>query len=201
MPDFKVTRYECDHDLLPMVCVRCGAPATECVARPLPKPPKAWTCLFIPIILVVYLAIPASLLILLWLIPTEPDRVRLPVCDAHRDDWSWRSRFRTRWLWPPIIFASLVVQVLCLTGVILHQAFYAHAAAGVLVLGFVIDYWTVGRKEVQVARAGPTEAQLRNVHQAFVDALIHDRARDRVDNPDRRAFRGAIQEDYDDEVT
>ena len=201
LPKITVTRYECDHDLLPAVCVRCGAPAVERVPRSLPKPPKAWGCLLWgPLVLIVYLALPFTIMLILWLLPRDQNRVRLPTCAAHRDDWAWRYRVRTRWLWPAICFVSLVVQVICLTGTVVHQGFYAHAAAGVLVVGFLFDQLTLGRREVEITRPSSKELILRGVHQGFVDALIHDRARDRVDNPERRALRGGVQEDYDDEV-
>jgi hypothetical protein len=49
-------------------------------------------------------------------------------------------------------------------------------------------------------RAGPDNIRLVHVHQAFADALIHERARDRLDNPERRAPQGDMRVDYDDEL-
>ena len=93
------------------------------------------------------------------------------------------------------------MQAACLAGWILHPGFYAHAAAGVVCLGLAVDQLFVARGEVGILRASPTEVRLTNVHPDFVNALIEDRARDRVDNPDRRALRGDLRDDYDDELT
>jgi hypothetical protein len=196
-----VTTYECDHDLVPMVCARCGVPATDRVPRPVPVPPGCGTAAWLfPLFLVVYLAVPAVLALLPWLTQRyRRTEVRIPFCAMDRSHWAWRDRFRLRVLWPIVFVVSLAVQVLCLTGVILHPAFYAHSAAGVVVVGFVIDGLVLGRGEVTVHRAGKEAFSLNRVHPDFVAALIEDRARDRVDNPDRRALRGDMQDDFDDE--
>jgi hypothetical protein len=150
-----------------------------------------------------YLAVPASILLFLIFAPRiwRYERTGLPTCDAHAADWARRRRIRTRWLWPPVAAASLAVQAACLTGLILHPALYAHTAAGVVFIGFVIDVLLVGRREVGIMRAGPENIRLIHVHQSFVDALTHERARDRVDNPERRVPQGDMRVDYDDEVS
>lgn len=196
-----LTTYECKHDLVPMVCARCGAPAIERVSRPVPVPPgcrrAAW---FLPLFLLLYLAVPAVLALLPWL--TQRSRqtdVRVPLCPVDRDHWAWRDRARLRVLWPLVFAASLAVQAACLTGLVLHPALYAHTAAGVVAVGFLIDGLVIGRGEVTVLRAGRDGFSLNRVHPAFVNALIQNRARDRVDNPDRRVLRGDVRDDFDDE--
>jgi hypothetical protein len=201
MPRTTLTTYECEHDLLPAVCARCGAPAAERVGRPLPVPPGCRTAAWVlPLFLVVYLAVPAVLALL----PCFSRRlrhteVRVPVCAADRDHWGWRDLVRRRALWPLVFVAALAVQAACLAGLILHPALYAHAAAGVVMVGFVIDWATLARGEVVVHRAGPAGVYLSGVHPDFVAALIEDRARDRVDHPDRRTLRGDLRDDFDDE--
>jgi hypothetical protein len=150
--------------------------------------------------LLVYLAVPAILALLGWLPrPSGRTTVRVPVCEAHRGHWAWRERVRRRVFWPAVFAAALAVQVLCLTGLVLHPAFYAHAAAGAVAVGFFIDWLALGRGEVTIQRAGKDRVQLNHVHPDFVAALVEDRARDRVDNPDRRALRGDLRDDFDDE--
>ena len=121
------------------------------------------------------------------------------MCVADRDHWAWRDRVRLRVLWPAVFATSLAAQVACLVGLILHPALYAHTAAGVVAVGFFIDWLALGRGEVTVHRAGRDRVELKGVNPVFVDALIEDRARDRVDNPDRRALRGDVRDDFDDE--
>jgi len=196
-----LTTYECEHDLLPAVCARCGAPAAVRVGRSIPVPPGCGTAAWLfPLFLVLYLAVPAVLALVPWLVRrVRQFEVRIPLCEADRGHWAWRDRVRFRVLWPAVFVASLAVQVACLAGLILHPALYAHAAAGVVVVGFVIDWAALGRGEVAVHRAGRDRISLNRVHPDFVAALAEDRARDRVDNPDRRTLRGDIQEDFDDE--
>jgi hypothetical protein len=197
MPQVVVTRYECDHNLLPALCLRCGATATEWVPRSLGTPPRSrLRHLLLPVFLIIYLAVPASIIVLIRLPPRE--EIGFPFCTVHRDDWGRRNRVRNRWLWPAVCLISLIVQIVCLAGPMPLPLAYAHAAAGVLVVGFVIDQLTIGRRETCVLRSGRTQFSLTNVHEAFVNALIHDRARDRVSNPDRRALRGDLRDDYDD---
>jgi hypothetical protein len=184
-----------------MVCARCGAPATERVPRSLPSPPGCGTAAWLlPLFLLVYLAVPAVLALLPWLTRRfHRTAVRVPVCQAHRDHWAWRDRVRRRVLWPAVFATALAVQVACLADLMLHPGFYAHAAAGVVCIGFGLEWLALGRGEVTVQRAGKDRAQLNHVHLDFVATLIQDRARDRVDNPDRRTLRGDVQEDFDDE--
>src|SRR5262245_17384868 len=114
-----VTRYEYEHDLLPDVCVRCGAPATQRVARPVPPRPSLRGFLLVPpVFLLFYLAVPASILLFLLLFPriSPYERATLPACDAHAGDWDRRYRIRTRWLWPPICAASIIVEAVFLSG-------------------------------------------------------------------------------------
>src|SRR5438128_299017 len=131
MPRITISAYEYEHNLLPSVCVRCGAPATQWVSRPIPQRPKLRGCaLVLPVVLLFYLAVPASIILFLLLSPRiwRQERIGLPVCSDHADDWDRRYRVRARWLWPPVCAGSLFVQAACLTGLILHPALYAHAA-------------------------------------------------------------------------
>jgi len=198
MPRATLTTYELDHDLLPAVCVWCGAPATERVTRPVPVPPRGRGCLWgIPLFVILYLAVPAAVVLIPLLL--RRTAVRFPVCEAHRDHWDWRDRVRRRVLWPAAAGGSVVAQVVCLTGLVVPPLLYLHAAVGVLGIGFLIDQLVVGRGEVGVHRHGPGRVRLIRAHPDFVAALIEDRARDRVDNPARRALRRDVRDDFDDE--
>ncbi|MBO0698734.1 MAG: hypothetical protein J2P46_10090 [Zavarzinella sp.] len=198
MPKATLTIYELDHDLLPAVCVKCGAPAAIRVTRPIPVPPRKRTgCWFIPLFFVLYLAVPAAIVLIPLLL--RRTGVRIPVCEEHWDHWAWRDRVRRRVLWPAAAGGSVVAQVVCLTGLVVPPPLYAHAAVGVLGVGFLIDQLVVGRGEVGVFRNGPGKVRLVRVHPDFVAALTEDRARDRVDNPARRLLRGDMRDDFDDE--
>lgn len=198
MPKATLTTYELDHDLLPAVCVKCGAPATVRVTRPVPIPPRKRTgCWFIPLFFVLYLAVPAVVVLLP--VVVRKTGVRIPACEAHQGDWAWRDRARRRILWPAMVALSLAVQAVVLTGLVIHPGLYAHAAAGVIAIAFLIDLAVLARGEVGVFRNGPDKVRLVRVHPDFVAALTEDRARDRVDNPARRSLRGDMRDDFDDE--
>lgn len=199
MPDATISRYEVERNVLPTVCAKCGVPATTRAQRPVPVPLRKRTLAWaFPLGMVLYLAVPMSIIIFIRLLPHTG--VGVPVCDAHQVDWAWRERVRTRYLWPVVCIASLAVEIMCLTGLLFHPVVFAHAAAGVLVVGFLLDWLIVGRGVVTVFRAGKDQFRLSRVHSSFVTALIEDRARDRVDNPERRSLlRGDLRDDFDDE--
>ena len=64
----------------------------------------------------------------------------------------------------------------------------------------IADAGFVSRRAVTVGKPPKVGARLGRVHPAFVDALIAERARDRVSNPERRGGHGDVRDDFDDEV-
>src|SRR6476469_2231191 len=102
----RLTRYECEHNLLPRVCTRCGAPA-EGGARLMLLTP-AWNLTFG---------------VLIWfcppVVPSLANYVRarrsfvVPMCESHRVDWEWRDRLTTR-LYCFCVIPAYVVSVLAI---------------------------------------------------------------------------------------
>jgi hypothetical protein len=198
MAEIIATIDECERGLLPPVCVRCGAPATERVPRPLPFLLRLRTLWWVgPAFFLAYLLVPA--VAVLFICPPRRVWYGLPTCADHRDHWAWRDRVRRRYLWPPICVASLAVEVACLTGLILHPLLYAHAAAGVIMVGLALDGIAVLRGEVRFGPGRSGTVRLNGVHPAFVAALVEDRARNRVWDAARRPQHSTERDDFDDE--
>ena len=63
----------------------------------------------------------------------------------------------------------------------------------------IIDVCWIESSTVQVVKPESDGVILRGVAPEFVAAVVEERARHRVSDPDRRAKGGDIREDYDDE--
>ena len=90
MPTVLLTRYECERNLVPRLCVRCGAPADEAVRLTVLDPTTH--------VLVAALLQPLlpPLFVVLATILQRRRAMRLPMCPADRADWEWRDRV-TSW--------------------------------------------------------------------------------------------------------
>jgi hypothetical protein len=202
MTRITLTRYEFEHNLLPARCVQCGTAADQRLPRPLPATPRVRTALWlIPVSFLLYLCVPGLALYMHRFFPYIS--VGLPVCNLHLDHGRWRDRVRSQYLRPCFFAASVAVEVAFVAaGLVFHPAvslLFAHAAAFVVLVALVVDHVAIGRGEVFVSRDGRYGVQLARVHPAFIAAVIEERARDRVANPDRRPGPQGIHADYDDE--
>jgi hypothetical protein len=70
-----------DDDALPDLCMKCAAPATIRVRRTF-----AWTPSWV-IVLIVCVTLPG---IIVALVLTKRKRVTVPLCEQHKNHWSWR---------------------------------------------------------------------------------------------------------------
>jgi hypothetical protein len=92
----------------------------------------------------------------------------------------------------------LVVDAVMVVGPLLNSpGWFCAIATGAAVFIVLLDAGHGWRRR----RRGQTKWQsfkLPGVHPDFVAALLEDRARDRVNNPDRRGGHGDIRDDFDD---
>jgi hypothetical protein len=197
----RLTRYECERNLLPQVCTRCGAPA-EGGARLMLLTP-AWNLTFG---------------LLLWLcppvVPSLANFVRarrsfiVPMCEVHRADWQWRDRLTTRLycycVIPAYVLAVMGILVLSVTD--MDREVLPIDIAGSISLIYMAIAWAwlvtmllVLRHTVRVSRIMPRWIELWGVRADFVRALIADRVRTRESDPDRLGSYGDVRDDYDDE--
>ena len=194
-----VTNYELEHDLLPPVCVRCGAPAADRVVQTLHIVDGWWGAAQLFGVLFGLFFFPP--LIPLALRYAQSGSARLPMCPPHRDDYQARSEWGSRVLFPVWTAAALVADGLVVvdfvTGVPPGGLCFAPI---VVLLAGTVGSLMVSRGRIQIEKVDKTGLRLMGVSEEFVTALAHDRARDRVDNPDRRSGHGNIRDDYDDEV-
>jgi len=202
MAYIRVTAYECERDLLPPICAKCGAPATARVIRPGRYFKEDWK-LWKPVGTVFALIFIPPLGILGILRLSHRIDVRLPMCEEHRNDHVWRDRLFLIWVLPIWSIATLILEVLFVIDISGGDPeFCGFYLLGVLIaggMGVIADTslnLTSVKLQVQMKARG---VWLRNVHPDFVAALVEDRARSRIDDPDRRGG-DDIRHDYDDEL-
>jgi hypothetical protein len=203
MPTVTVTDYEYENDLLPMVCAKCGYPAEMRVSRPirfigdgggLAAAGVVFGLLFFP-----------PLFLLIAYRSAEVIRVRVPMCETHKDDWKWRDR-ATFWLLIPAWTISVLVLdafgvMYLVVGWDEEGIFCFLAAIGVLVIAVFLENVVVLYGAVRLAKPDKKpDVRLSAVHPEFLASLAEDRARDRVDNPERRVPSSDMRQDYDDEL-
>jgi hypothetical protein len=199
MARITVTDYECEHDLLPPLCAKCGAPAAERVPRTVRilDDKRAWVAMVFLLGIVFF----PPLVVFVILRVARASRVRVPICADHRDHWVWRDRAMT---WGVIPAWAVVVLAVDAYAVFLavhgrDGSPYLCVGLAAVVVAVALENWVVGYGAVKVEQTQKDKVKLAGVHETFVAALLEERARDRVANPDRRAPRGDERDDFDDE--
>jgi hypothetical protein len=196
MPTVALTDYEMEHALLPPVCARCGRPATGRLELKL-RIFEGWRNMpAVGGLLFGLFFFPPVIMLTLRLARTV--RLRVPHCREHRREHYRAARRSLRFLLPTWTAAALVLDV----SLVVETAI---AGTGIscfgLLLVLIIATITAALIEhglVLLSRPRKSGLRLNNVHPKFVAALIEERARDRVDNPDRRDGFGDVRDDYDD---
>ena len=205
MPSVTITEYEHVNDLLPMVCAKCGNPAQVRVPRPIRFIGSDWAGVRAPALMFGLLFFPPLFCLIAYRY-AEIIRVRVPMCETHMDDWGWRDRAMFRLLVPGWTLAVLLLYASGLAFLIQGDdqvasvCFLSPVVA--LVLTALVENLVVLRGAVRTAKTEDKKLDLRlsGVHPEFVAALAEERARDRVDNPERRVPASDLRQDYDDEL-
>jgi len=188
MPTIKLSRYECSRDLLPSVCVFCGAPAVTRRKRRFSWFP-GWIWLIILLSWLIGL--------ILALVLTKSMTVRLPVCADHEGFWRRNKQF--------INIGSVAVFLVCaglFAVVIVQKGEQANELAGWLCGGgaaffflWLIAVVVVLNKGVRAAEITDRSITLSKVHETFRTALLADRDRDRkADEEDEQELRELLRE-------
>jgi hypothetical protein len=192
MPLLKLTPYECEHDLLPRLCGKCGEPADDRV-RFTPVSPTLNIFMGSTIILCPPLCIGLALLL-----PRRIAPLFMPMCATHRADWHWRDRITTATYM--VVAIAYVVAIALLVFAPLPP--YGYPLVG-MCYWFVWCFWIVPASLIWTRTVRSTGLpkrgiQLSGVHANFVRAILDDRAQDK--NPERVAWFGDQRDDFDDEL-
>jgi hypothetical protein len=193
-----VSEYECEHDLLPAVCVKCGEPADDSFVRTVRiidggAPWGFWHTLAAIYGLLVFPPL------LLWALRrARTVQVKVPVCNADRGKAVREEKLP--WVMIPF-WIALVFLVDTSIVIDLYTGRPGLLGVGVVTVPlFLASLEALTRRSTKHA-GGPADngVLLSGVHPVFVAALVEDRARDRVANLDRRAASEGVRADFDDE--
>jgi len=189
MATVRLTRYECERNLLPRVCARCGAPAHRVVQFVLRSP--------VSIYLLACLMLACPPLFAMVFFRRRPTReYDVPMCEADQMDWKWRDRLTTYTFYilagTYCLCALLIILLPEMTVVFLLGYFvvwYAwHVPTPVL--------WTRTVRTTKVMKGG---IRLSGVHPDFIRALMADRVAARESDPQRAAWYGDLRDDFEED--
>jgi hypothetical protein len=200
MAKITLSEYEWQHDLLPAICAKCGEPAAERVPRRARFVAGRWSAVHNTGVVIGLLFFP-PLFVLVAFVFASMISVGIPMCSIHQNDWKWRDRATYGLLFPTWLFSVVLFHAVAVVKVLGGEDPLPYCCAGPV--GFfivlIIDNYVIGFRAVKLAVPDRAHIKLAGVHPDFVEALMTDRARDRIDNPDRRSGQGDLQDDYDDE--
>jgi len=156
---------------LPMVCMRCGEPATVVKTKKMSWYPR-WVIVLILVNVIIF-AIVALVL-------TKRAVLQAPLCDQHKGHWTYRML---------IILASLLAIGILVIGAILVVSNLPRQAqdstgpficigGGIVGLAWLIGLVIVQNTAIRPSEITDTEILLENVSEAFIDAVAEaDRER------------------------
>jgi hypothetical protein len=201
MAHIDITDYEITHNLLPRVCALCGEPTTKRVKLAI-RIIDGWRGAFQLIALFVGLFCFPPLVLRVIHRYSRTISVRVPMCTTHRAEHRRRMRLLFRTLMPWWTGAVIILDLFAILELAVGgPGFWC---VGVFVVLFVVvlaDAGLISRRAISVGKPPKVDARLGRVHPAFVEALIAERARDRISNPERRGGHGDVRDDFDDEPT
>jgi hypothetical protein len=190
MATVKLSNYECRRDLLPQVCMFCGAPAVTRVKRTFSWCP-GWVWILILVNLIVVLVVA--------LILTKKMTVRVPTCHEHEGYWRRKNVY---------VGLSFVAIVLISVGGLVIASSQAQGGgndptgfvcvgSSVLFFAWLVVAAIASARGVRAVHITDDTVKLTGVHEEFVTALREERAADR-DDRSRFDRYGDERDDYDD---
>ena len=200
MAHVTLTDYEIEHDLLPGVCVKCGAPTSAHFVHAM-RIIDGWRGALLVYVLLfgLFFFPPLALFVLFRQAQVIP--IRLPMCTNHRDDLERRRQIAVRILLPIWSAAVIVLDVAIIIALMAGApAIWCVVYFFPLMVVGILDGLLTGRGAIKLSRPRKCPIRLHDSHPAFVAALLEERARDRVSNPDRRGGHGDVRDDFDDEA-
>jgi hypothetical protein len=178
MARVRLSRHEVEEGALPFVCLRCGAPATLTRYKTFSWHPN-WIDWFLVIGLLCFTPLLIAGVVLSFAM-AERMRVPVPLCEAHKNHWRWRSWFIYGGL---ALFAVLGIGALVFWGSTIksqHEALKAAAgwlcaATGVLALAWLIAAAIVQNKAIRAIEITEQSITLIKASPDFAEALAQER--------------------------
>ena len=198
MARITLTDYEVKHGLLPAVCARCATPAAGRVTQTVGVL-DGWRGAF-QLIAVLFGLFFFPPLLPFTLRFARLVRVPVPMCPEHAELFRWQERAEKRYLLPAWTVVAVGLDVVFVVELLVAGTGYSFTGVFVVLVGALLAAAVIGHGRVNVAYSAKTGVRLTGVHRAFVAAMVEDRARARVDDPDRRGGHGDVRDDYDDEA-
>jgi len=199
MPTVRISRYECERNLLPRVCARCGKPANSGVRLILLTPFHdvaaglvVWFC---------------PLLILFGAAALRTRRgFEVPMCERDRTVWN-RRHWRMSVSFVVFVVGSYSAALVAL--LVAAFADFDREIGLALVIGCVMGYLVIGliwiianlivwAREVHAGSYMQHGLRLSGVHADFIQAIGADRVRARDSDPARLGWFGDDRDDFDD---
>jgi len=194
MASITIWKTELKDDLLPNVCMKCGAPATTHYEKSF-----RWYPPWLNILVLAGLLIWAILVSIL----TKRATIRAPLCDEHAGHW--RIRFMIAFI-PLLIALMILIGGITLAATAERDPDQSDLGGVIAAVGggsFVL--WLIVAAIVQSTGIRPTEITdttitLTSVHPGFVHALEDERDADdeEEEEQEQRARRRNRDRDYDD---
>jgi len=179
----ELSRQECVNDLLPKVCVRCGAPAAGCLPVQYSWAPK-WSVW----------------LVFTWPLFSRTMLVRLPLCEPHLTSWRKRN-FR----YQVALVAVLVLGMGTYASMLIYPNTWVRDLAVWLCSGWALLFFIwlfvaiiAAERDIKTIRITERSLTLNRIHEAFVAALAEERQRNEDPHADRRF--GDLRDDFDEDA-
>jgi len=193
MAAVRLTRYECERNLFPRICARCGQPSDRVVRYALLSP--NWN-----MVLGLLIAFCPPLFLYFHFRERVRRGFEVPMCERDANDWHWRDRLTNGTYFLLVVNAYLAALALAVfspwwqyvDGLFLPLVF----VGAVYVWLPILLVWTRTIRTSKVMKHG---IRLSGVHPEFVRALTADRVRTRESHPQRLAWYGDERDDFEED--
>jgi hypothetical protein len=192
MATVRLTYYEVRNDLLPPLCMKCGAPAAVHKSKTF-----AWHPPWVAVLILAGLLPWAIVAMIL----TKRMTVRMPFCEQHRNYWGVRAGV----IWSGLVFFFLlgILGIVLLANADAHRGGPAEVIGPFICIGSVVGglIWLITVAIMQNLSIRPTEITdrditLTHVSRDFEDALWDDREPPEEEESRPRRRRDREDDDY-----
>src|SRR5262245_49905302 len=194
MSTVRLTRYECERNLLPRVCTRCGLPATGDVRFGLFSPVGN-------VMLGTLLIVCPPLFLVAGHVLSRRHHFQVPMCELDKTDWKWRDRITT---WTYLV---LVVGAYCAAAILIvfpprdweTTWFWAGLGYMAVVYSWLPPAVLAFTRTVRTTKVMKRGIRLSGVHPDFIRILMADRIATRETDPERLAWYGDARDDFEED--